>query len=444
MNTDSTRQQGFIDRVRIHVRAGNGGDGCLSFRREKFIPNGGPNGGNGGKGGDIYLQVDRNLTTLVEVSYHPHIRGKDGSNGSSYNKEGLSGEDITVFVPCGTVVKKDGRVFADLTEHGRRLLIAKGGQAGRGNLAFKTHANTAPKIAEQGDKGEAVEMELELKVLADAGLLGFPNAGKSTLLSRVSSARPKIAAYPFTTLNPNLGMVYHKRKSFVIADIPGIIEGAHEGKGLGTQFLRHIERTRVLIHLVDPHGFGETGALKSVDIIMGELKQFNPKLASTPRIIVVNKSDIPEAAEVYAKLKKRYRTRKIFLMSAVTGEGVNEVLDEAVRLLETIPVRREKTEAAPQIAYHSVEPAFRLARARDGSFLVTGTEVTRIVEMTKFSQPEAVIRTMHLFHRIGLDKALLKQGVREGDTVRIAGLEFEWSQSDFLPSESRKASRRSR
>ena len=422
MNTEKSRHHGFIDRVRIYVKAGDGGNGCLSFRREKFVPYGGPNGADGGKGGDVYLQADRNLTTLLEVSYHPHIKGTMGSNGGSYNKEGCAGEDITVSVPCGTLVKKDGRPFCDMTVDGQIVMIARGG---RGNLAFKTHANTAPKIAELGEKGEEVELELELKVLADVGLVGFPNAGKSTLLASVSSARPKIANYPFTTLNPNLGMVYHKRKSFAMADIPGIIEGAHEGKGLGIAFLRHIERTRVLVHLVDPQGFENTTAVESVVVIAGELKNFNPKLARTPRILVVNKSDLPQAAEVYEKLRKKYRAHKIFLISAATGHGVSELMDEVVRVLNVTPVVQEKEEA-PQIAYHSVEPVFNLRRGDDGIFEVGGREVTRLVEMTNFSQPEAVIRLRNLLHRIGLDKALLKHGVMDGETVRIAGREFEW------------------
>ena len=431
MNTEKSRHHGFVDRVRVYIKAGDGGNGCLSFRREKFVPFGGPNGANGGDGGDIYLEADRNLTTLLEVSYHPHIKGKPGSNGSSWNQEGSAGEDIIIYLPCGTLIKKDGRPFADLTTHAQRILIAKGGRGGRGNLAFKTHANTGPKIAELGEKGEDVILELELKVLADVGLLGFPNAGKSTFISYVSSARPKIANYPFTTLNPNLGMVYHKRKSFVMADIPGIIEGAHEGKGLGIAFLRHIERTRVLVHLVDPQGFENTTPVESVSVIANELKSFNPALVKTPRIIVVNKCDLPEAEEVYAKICKKYRVRKVFEMSAATGKGVSEVLDEVVRVLDNTPIKMEKEEA-PQIAYHWVDPVFKLQRGRDGMFEVVGKEVTRLVEMTNFSQPEAVMRLRNLLHRIGLDKELLKKGVIDGESVRIAGHEFEWStEQDF-------------
>lgn len=430
MNEDKKRQQAFIDRVRIHVKAGDGGDGCLSFRREKFIPYGGPNGGDGGSGGAVFLEADRNLTTLVEISYHPHIKGIPGGKGGSYNKNGAAGEDTVVFVPCGTVVKKDGHVVADLTGRGQRFLAARGGRAGRGNMAFKTHANTAPRIAEKGEPGEEFVYHLELKVLADVGLLGFPNAGKSTFLARVSAARPKVADYPFTTLNPNLGMVYHKGKSFVMADIPGIIEGAHEGRGLGTAFLRHIERTRALIHLVDPLGFCGTGPAESIKAVENELKLFNPALAAKPRIIAVNKADLPEAEKAAAKIRARYRRRKLFVMSAATGGGVSSVLDEAVRLLAETPPEI-KPPSAPHPAYHSIEPAFRLERGRDGLFEVSGREITRLVQMTNFGQPEAVIRLKNLFKRIGLEKALLRRGVKEGESVRICGQEFEWSSSDF-------------
>jgi len=429
MNEEKKRQQGFIDHVRIFVKAGDGGNGCLSFRREKFIPFGGPNGVDGGKGGDVYLEADRNLTTLVEISYHPHIKGISGTNGGSYSKGGADGEDTVIFVPCGTLVKKDDHIFGDMTEHGQRLLIAKGGQAGRGNLAFKTHTHTAPRIAERGDQGEENTYDLELKTLADVGLLGFPNAGKSTLLARVSAARPKVADYPFTTLNPNLGMVSHKGKSFVMADIPGIIEGAHEGKGLGVAFLRHIERTRVLIQLVDPMGFCECGPVESVKAIENELKKFNPALAKKPRIIVVNKADLPQAEETIRKIRAKYRKYKVYLMSAAVGTGVNEILDEAVRILSLAPPEIKQTEK-PHPAYHSVEPAFRLTRGDDGILEVTGKEVTRLVDMTNFSQPEGVYRLRNLFKRIGLEKALLKRGVQDSETVRVAGKEFDWDPQD--------------
>ena len=285
----------FLDKVKIYVKAGKGGDGCLSFRREKFIEFGGPNGGNGGRGGNVYFQAEPNLTTLQELAYNPHIEAQNGEKGGTYNKTGLDGEDKIVLVPLGTVIKQSGNIIADLTLPGQKALIAKGGRGGRGNQSFKTQQNTAPRIAENGQPGEELTLILELKVLADVGLVGFPNAGKSTFLSAVSAARPKIADYPFTTLNPNLGICTHKGKSFVIADIPGIIEGASGGKGLGHQFLKHIERTRVLLHIIDPQGFDNLDALKSVKVIENELKNFDKELYKKPRILVVNKADIEES-----------------------------------------------------------------------------------------------------------------------------------------------------
>ena len=262
----------FIDRVKVYVKAGKGGDGCLSFRREKFIEFGGPNGGSGGRGGDIIFKAEPNITTLQDLAYNPHIEAMNGEKGGTYNKTGLNGKDKIILVPLGTIIKENDNVLADLTKPYEEVIIAKGGRGGRGNQSFKSRFNTAPRIAENGQPGEEKTLILELKVLADVGLVGFPNAGKSTFLTAVSAARPKIAGYPFTTLNPNLGIASHKGKSFVVADIPGIIEGASLGKGLGHQFLKHIERTRVLVHLVDPFGFEDLSAEKSIKVIEKELK----------------------------------------------------------------------------------------------------------------------------------------------------------------------------
>ncbi|MGB2578468.1 GTP-binding protein [Elusimicrobium simillimum] len=420
----------FLDRVKIYVKAGKGGDGCLSFRREKFIEFGGPNGGNGGKGGDVYIKTERNLTTLLELAYNPHIEAQDGEKGGTYNKFGVGGEDHYIYVPCGTIVKKDGVIIADLTEEGEVLKVAEGGRGGRGNQSFKSHANTAPRISEIGQPGEEIVLYLELKVLADLGLVGFPNAGKSTFLSRVSAARPKIADYPFTTLNPNLGIAMHKKVSFAIADIPGIIEGASEGKGLGHQFLKHIERTRVLLHLVDPMGFKDADAVESVKIIEKELKSFDRELAKKPRIIAVNKADLPEAKEVYAKIVKKYKKHKIFLISAATGEGVNDVLDEIVKVIATTPV--PKTELMrTDVAVHGVEPMFRVGELDDGRIQIYGRKIEDMVAMTHFNQPEGVERLRKTFKKIGLEKALLKKGITPGDIIVVGEKEFEWSGTDL-------------
>ncbi len=419
----------FLDRVKIYVTAGKGGDGCLSFRREKFIEFGGPNGGCGGKGGDVILQAEPNLTTLLELAYNPHIEAQNGEKGGTYNKTGRAGEDKIIRVPCGTLVKKDGAIIADLTKPGQQFTVAKGGMGGRGNQSFKTRNNTAPHIAENGQPGEEVTLILELKILADLGLVGFPNAGKSTFLSRISAARPRIADYPFTTLNPNLGITLHKGLSFATADIPGIIEGASEGKGLGFQFLKHIERTRVLLHLVDPDGFDGMSAEKSIKVIENELKTFDKKLWQKPRIIVVNKMDLPAAQKAYEAIKKKFKKQKVLLMSAATGEGVQKVLDEVVKILAATPVEisvpEEKT--AP---VHKVEPIFTIERDENDIVHITGKKVAEFIAMTNFNQPEAVARLRGIFKKIGLEKALLKYGVQDGDTLIVGDKEFEWN-GDF-------------
>lgn len=416
----------FLDRVKIYVTAGKGGDGCLSFRREKFIEFGGPNGGNGGKGGDVIIRAESNLTTLLELAYNPHIEAPNGEKGGTYNKTGRAGEDKIILVPCGTIIRQDGQVIADLTQHGQEVIVAKGGNGGRGNQSFKTRNNTAPRIAELGQPGEEVTLILELKVLADLGLVGFPNAGKSTFLTRISAARPKIADYPFTTLNPNLGITMHKGRSFATADIPGIIEGASEGKGLGYQFLKHIERTRVLLHLVDPEGFDTMDAAASVKVIENELKTFDKELAKKPRIIAVNKMDLPCAQKAYESIKKKFKKYKVMLMSAATGEGVDKVLDEVVKVLSVTPVpapvKPQKTTAT-----HKVEPMFRIERDEEGVIHITGKKVEEFIRMTNFSQPQAVTRLRGIFKKIGLEKALLKFGVQDGDPMMVGGREFEWN-----------------
>lgn len=420
----------FLDKVKVYVKAGKGGDGCLSFRREKFIEFGGPNGGNGGRGGDVYFQAEPNLTTLQELAYNPHIEAKNGEKGGTYNKTGLDGEDKVILVPLGTVIKQDGNVIADLTSPGQKALVAKGGRGGRGNQSFKTQQNTAPRIAENGQPGQELTLILELKVLADVGLVGFPNAGKSTFLSAVSAARPKIADYPFTTLNPNLGICTHKGKSFVIADIPGIIEGASGGKGLGHQFLKHIERTRVLLHLLDPQGFDDLDALKSVKVIESELKNFSKELYKKPRILVVNKADTDGAEKIFEKVKKKYPKMPVYFISAAAKQGINKVLDEIIKILAKNPVvvPKEIKPAGPVI--HAVAPMFTLTRLDDDRIQISGKKVEEFIAMTNFSQPEAVQRLRGIFKKIGLEKALLKEGVSDGSVIVACGKEFEWNGSE--------------
>ncbi len=420
----------FLDRVKIYVTAGKGGDGCLSFRREKFIEFGGPNGGCGGRGGDVILKAEPNLTTLLELAYHPHIDAPNGEKGGSYNKTGRAGENRYVYVPCGTIVRTlEGEFLVDMTKPGQEFTVAKGGAGGRGNQSFKTQQNTAPHIAENGLPGEEVTLILELKILADLGLVGFPNAGKSTFLSRISAARPRIADYAFTTLNPNLGITMHQGVSFATADIPGIIEGASEGKGLGFQFLKHIERTRVLLHLVDPDGFDGLSAEESVKVIEKELKTFNKKLFEKPRILAVNKADLPGAEKVYKTLAKKFKKQKVFLISAATGQGVKEVLDEVVKILSATPVEQIAAEEEKPVV-HKVEPIFTITRDENDVIHITGKKVEEFIAMTNFSQPEAVTRLKGIFKKIGLEKALLKQGVQDGDLLVVGGKEFEWN-GDF-------------
>ncbi len=420
----------FLDRVKIYVTAGKGGDGCLSFRREKFIEFGGPNGGCGGRGGDVILKAEPNLTTLLELAYHPHIDAPNGEKGGSYNKTGRAGENRYVYVPCGTIVRTlDGEFLVDMTKLGQEFTVAKGGAGGRGNQSFKTQQNTAPHIAENGLPGEEVTLILELKVLADLGLVGFPNAGKSTFLSRISAARPRIADYAFTTLNPNLGITLHQGISFATADIPGIIEGASEGKGLGFQFLKHIERTRVLLHLVDPDGFDGLSAEQSIKVIEKELKTFNKKLFEKPRIIAVNKADLPGAEKVFKALAKKFKKHKVFLISAATGQGVKDVLDEVVKILSATPVEQISAEEEKPVV-HKVEPIFTITRDENDVIHITGKKVEEFIAMTNFTQPEAVTRLKGIFKKIGLEKALLKQGVQDGDLLVVGGKEFEWN-GDF-------------
>ncbi len=426
----------FIDTARVYLRAGKGGDGCASFRREKFVPYGGPNGGNGGKGGDIYFEASANITTLHEIATNPHVRADEGGPGQSKHMSGLNGKDILKYVPCGTILKVNGLVVADLKRNGDRFLAARGGRGGRGNACFKTKFNTAPKISENGEPGQEFTADLELSVLADVGLVGFPNAGKSTLLSVISAARPKIAAYPFTTLSPHLGIVSHKNVNFAAADIPGLIEGAHDGKGLGGLFLKHVLRTRLLVHLVDPAGFEGFKPAESVTVIAKELKSFHPELGRKKRIIAVSKSDLPEAKGVHAALAKKYKKDKIFLISAATGSGVRDLLDHIITLLPRIKepdVYKPEDESTAATLYKPAKEGFKIATGEDGIMEVGSETLATIIAMTNFNQPDSINRLRRIFKLIGLDKALKKAGVLPGDPVRIAGKNFEWSEHQITP-----------
>ncbi len=416
----------FVDVVKIYVKAGNGGDGCVSFRREKYVPKGGPDGGDGGKGGDVVIVASKSYNTLTHLAFHPHIKAEDGKSGSSGNKKGRDGDDCFVYVPPGTVIKDAaGNVIADLTRDGDKIVVAKGGRGGRGNTAFKSSTNQTPLIRELGEQGEKKTLILELMLIADVGLVGFPNAGKSTFLSRVTSAKPKIADYPFTTLKPNLGICIHKNVSFVIADIPGLIEGAWQGKGLGHEFLRHIERTKILLHLVDPTGYYDIDPLSSIKIIENELKNYSEKLIKKPRIIAINKSDLPNAEEVFKKVKKKYK-KDIFLISAVAGSGINELLDFIIKKLsERYEDNDYKYKKEEKVKVVKVERGFEIEQ-KDGVFYVKGRTVERVVGMTDKENEESIKRMYKILSKIGVIKELKKRGIKEKDTVIIGGFEFEW------------------
>ena len=372
----------FFDQVKIHVTAGAGGDGCVSFRREKYVPLGGPDGGHGGRGGDVYLEADRHLNTLINFKGKRHFKAQPGGNGKGKNMHGQKGEDIHLPVPSGTVVRdaETGELLADLTTPGQKALVARGGRGGLGNAAFTSSTNQAPRIAERGEAGEAYWLILEMKLIADVGVVGCPNAGKSTLLAAVSAARPKIADYPFTTLVPNLGMVSVDDRDFVMVDIPGLIEGAHEGAGLGHEFLRHVERTRVLIHLLD--GAAED-PLQDLDDINEELRLFNPRLADKPQLVVLNKMDLPQAQELWPLVKEEVEKTGVLVhsISAATGSGVREMLYLVLQLLDSLPEEEPALEEIAVFRPPQEDGGFTIAVEADG-FRVEGKRVERLVART--------------------------------------------------------------
>ncbi len=416
----------FFDEATIHVIAGKGGNGCVSFRREKYVPFGGPNGGNGGAGGDVYLVANRHLNTLIRFQRQQHFRAEPGGHGQGKDMQGKQGEDLLVPVPPGTVVRDaDTReVLADLLEDGQTVLVAKGGRGGRGNAAFKSSTNQAPRIAEKGEPGETRSLKLELKLIADVGIIGVPNAGKSTLLAAVSAARPKIADYPFTTLSPNLGVVTLDRQALVLADIPGLIEGAHTGAGLGTKFLRHIERTRVLIHLLDG---ASVDPLSDYEAINAELASFSPELAAKPQLVALNKLDLPQAQEWWPTVEADMGQRGllVFAISAATGQGTQELLHAVLDVLESLP---EEEAAAPQIkVFRPAEDEDVFEIVREGEhFRVRGRRVERVAVMTDWNNLEAVARFQRILKAMGILDALRDAGVGPGDTVFFGKQELEW------------------
>ena len=420
----------FVDEVRIKVIAGSGGDGCTSFRREKFVPNGGPNGGNGGRGSNIIFTVDKGLRTLLDLKYQKEIKGKRGEHGSGKNQFGKNAEDIIIKVPEGTTVSdaETGAIIADLVNDNDSAIIAYGGRGGRGNRAFMTPANPAPDISEHGEPGEERLIKVELKMIADVGLVGLPSVGKSTILSQVSRANPKIAAYHFTTLSPNLGVVKTKdERTFVMADLPGLIEGASKGEGLGDKFLRHIERTRIICHVIDMSGFEGRNPYDDYVLINKELEEFSPKLLNKKQIIIANKMDIEGAKENLEEFKKKVNA-DIFETSAIINDGLDKIMLHIADMLETIteePLYQESQIESHVLYKFKKEKPFTITKDNN-AWIVRGETVEKLFKMTKFNSNDATLRFAKKLKNMGIDDELKRLGAVSGDTVRIMDYEFEY------------------
>ncbi|MDR1511357.1 MAG: GTPase ObgE [Endomicrobium sp.] len=415
----------FIDKVTVFLKAGRGGDGCTSFKRGRYVSCGRPDGGNGGRGGDVYFEYDVHMATLLDLSCTPRLKAEDGQKGSSNNKFGKSGKDLILKIPVGTLVFKSGKFYADYSgTANERILVVKGGRGGRGNASFKTARYTAPRISEKGEPGEAAEVNLELLLIAEVGLVGFPNSGKSTLLSQISAAKPKIADYPFTTLIPNLGVVNYRGKSFVVADIPGIIEGAHKGRGLGFEFLRHIRRTNILVFIIDVSATDGKDPYLSYKVLNDELRKYSKYLVKKHIITVLNKIDLPNCREHIKKFMKHLKNKKIFKISAATGSGVNELIVEMIKMLKDPPVLKFEEEVENVfVKKYIYQPKFQV-NFENGVFVVTGTKIEALTKMTKFSEDEALRRYQNIIKKIGLEVELERMGAKPGDTVKIGNFEF--------------------
>ncbi len=421
----------FVDYTKIIIKSGDGGNGAITFRREKYIPSGGPDGGDGGKGGDIYFEVDPNSNTLIDFRYHKKYRAQNGENGSGSNCTGKSGEDLIIKVPIGTVVKEasTGKVIADLSEKGQKELILPGGRGGKGNSHFATSTRQAPHFSQSGEKGIEVEVILELKLLADVGLIGYPNVGKSTILSVVTAATPKIADYHFTTINPNLGVVKTDYgDSFVLADIPGIIEGASEGVGLGIQFLRHIERTRLLLHVIDVSGSEGRNPVDDFYKINEELSKYSKQLSKRKQIIVANKIDAMQDNSLYQTLENLAKEKglEIFKISAVTGQGLKELFQRVSEVLKTLP-KEELEGSSEKVIYTLKEDREEFSvQVVDGEYIVTGPAIDRLMSRVNIEDNESLSYFQKVLEQIGVNAKLKQMNVKEGDTIKLNDWEFEW------------------
>lgn len=431
----------FVDKAKIYVKGGDGGDGLISFRREKYVPEGGPAGGDGGKGGSVIFRVDEGLRTLMDFRYQRHFKAKRGEKGRNKSQHGANAEDMIVRIPPGTVVTDEdtGEVLADLTRHGQQVVVARGGRGGRGNIRFATPNNPAPELAENGEEGEERYIILEMKVMADVGLVGFPSVGKSTLLSVVSGAKPKIGAYHFTTLTPNLGVVeVGEGRSFVMADLPGLIEGASEGVGLGHEFLRHVERTRVIIHVVDMSGSEGRDPYEDWVKINDELRQYNEKLMSRPQIVAANKMDMPESEENLAEFTKRVKEVQpeieIMPISSLTRQGIKELLYRAADILDSMP----EEVLVEEVAENTERKVYKLDKAEDEGFtivrenemfVVHSAKIERMMKRMQLNSYEAIMKLARTLRYMGVDDELRKRGAKDGTIVRIADFEFEFVES---------------
>jgi GTP-binding protein len=424
----------FVDEAKVYVKGGDGGNGMVAFHREKYVDMGGPSGGDGGKGGDVVFVVDEGLRTLVDFKYRKHFKAERGENGRPKHQHGAGAEDLIVKVPPGTIVFDDdtNEVIADLITHGQRAVIARGGRGGRGNMRFATSKNPAPHIAEKGEPGEERYIRLELKLIADVGLVGFPSVGKSTLISVVSGAKPKIASYHFTTLTPNLGVVdVGDYRSFVMADLPGLIEGAHEGVGLGHQFLRHVERTRLIVHVIDMAASEGRNPYEDYLTINTELRLYNEKLANRPQIIAANKMDIPGAEENLKEFRRQVgEDVKIYPISAATRQGVKELIYAIADYLDTIPQESliEQVEEHEERRVYKAEPKEKefTIRRENEMYVVESEKLEKLVNRTDFSHDDAAERFAYILRRMGVDQALRDHGAKDGDTVRIGDLVFDF------------------
>ena len=421
----------FVDYTKIIIKSGDGGNGAKTFRREKYVAAGGPDGGDGGKGGDIYFEVDPDTNTLIDFRYNKKFKAEDGKNGSGGNCYGKSGDDLCIGVPKGTVLKDalTGKVIVDLSQDGQKELVLKGGKGGKGNSHFATSTRQAPNFAQEGEKGQEKEIILELKLLADVGLLGYPNVGKSTILSMVTSAKPKIANYEFTTINPNLGVVKTEYgESFVIADIPGIIEGASEGVGLGLRFLRHIERTRILLHIIDVSGASERNPVQDYYTINEELKKYSEKLSKKPQILVANKIDAMQDETEYNELEKlaEENNLELFKISAATGQGLKELLNRVAEKLKELP-KEELVETEERVVYTLKEDKNEFdVRIEDGVYVVDGPAIEKLLGRVNMEDNESLYYFQKSIKALGVEDRLKQMGIQEGDTVKFIIWEFEW------------------